>query len=74
MKQTYKKGERYFLVFVLFFLIMGGISRLNLANDPEGGNLLVHSVGALIGTGLYVIAERFIRMLRKKRGKSENGI
>ena len=53
---------------------MGGISRLNLANDPEGGNLLVHSVGALIGTGLYVIAERFIRMLRKKREKSENGI
>ena len=59
-KMLTKRGIRYFLVFLLALFCVGAWQRFVPSDDPEGGNLLVNSVMALIITTLYVVVEKLV--------------
>ena len=59
--------SRCAIVFILMIILKGILTRIFLADDPEGGNLLVNAVFALSGTIVYAIADIAWRRLRKRK-------
>jgi hypothetical protein len=51
---------RYAIVFVVMLVLVGGWFRFGPYVDPEGSNLLVNSVIALILTGIYAVIDYFV--------------
>ena len=60
-----KPWMEYVLVFILLLGMKATLGRLFPSDDPEGGNLLVNGVFALLLTAGYIVADRRLRKNRK---------
>ena len=57
----------YAIIFVLLMVVNGTRWRLFPGDDPEGGNLLVNAVLALMGTAVFALIYTLWRTYRRTR-------
>ena len=68
-KKTQNPWLLYAIVFTLLMLVNGTRWRLFPGDDPEGGNLLVNAVMALMGTAVFALIRALWRKCRRVEKK-----